>query len=517
MLVPSQERAATELVATATGGLEQYPPTLILGSRGAGKRYVARAAAEQLGLDFVEIPLEQPVAIIRSMLLPPSEVVDREDSIFQRRDSMIYLTRLEAVSSDLFQDLLMIFSERRFRSSDGERHPMPEGTWVVPSLSTGVTGATVTADHWLAQRPSRRVRVDVPLASAELTQIAEQMCRSVNREAEVSNDALPIVSGLAQSANHLSTVADVLEQASRSLPSGQVVDVESLLSVLGDRGSLMLAGCRYRGRIITEARLRNWLGQFPPELRPYALALVESVASRYFIGEARYHYLVREVVRRSGVPRRGRVAFLRWQAVGKSGPRIANDLKTQGAWRTADDVDPADDSTWTGLRREHRYFLAVDDLVGSGGTMAPMVAGLGHLLDAFPEATVVVSSLVAFEEGLTCVHDAAVVFGERVRVVVPQILDDRDRCFAPSSRIDLGEDSGAAMRDFCVAAGRDSMDLAPADCFGHEGTAAALVFHDHVPNNSLPILWHDEEGWTPLFPRSEMTGGDTDGDSCGSG
>lgn len=39
------------------------------------------------------------------------------------------------------------------------------------------------------------------------------------------------------------------------------------------------------------------------------------------------------------------------------------------------------------------------------------------------------------------------------------------------------------------------------DALGYEGSEALMAFEYNTPNNSLPIIWAEQNGWCPLFKR----------------
>jgi hypothetical protein len=57
------------------------------------------------------------------------------------------------------------------------------------------------------------------------------------------------------------------------------------------------------------------------------------------------------------------------------------------------------------------------------------------------------------------------------------------------------------MKSFCETVGKD-YGFHPKLWLGYEDSQALIVFPDTVPNNSLPILWHDQGRWKPLLPAS---------------
>jgi hypothetical protein len=88
---------------------------------------------------------------------------------------------------------------------------------------------------------------------------------------------------------------------------------------------------------------------------------------------------------------------------------------------------------------------------------------------------------------------------------VSHLFKDEDRCFVKGSRVFPDAALSDRVRQFCIqTAEKHYPSLPPNMRLGHNQLGALAVFFDTVPNNSLPILWHDEGTWQPLFPASGL-------------
>lgn len=83
-------------------------------------------------------------------------------------------------------------------------------------------------------------------------------------------------------------------------------------------------------------------------------------------------------------------------------------------------------------------------------------------------------------------------------------LDDSYKCFGRKSRYFL-ENNDAINKSFakkmCTFYGKI---LNPSDPLGFKDSQLLIGFHHNTPNNTLPIIWHDEPTdpkWTPIFRR----------------
>ncbi len=144
--------------------------------------------------------------------------------------------------------------------------------------------------------------------------------------------------------------------------------------------------------------------------------------------------------------------------------------------------------------------VLVDDFSGSGQTL---VAGLNRNLDLLWQANkvgikIILVTLVGFDQARVKVErfihnkglDAAVYFCEE--------LGPEDRAFSKESAVfpDLVERERAER-----VAETKGITLEPKHPLGYADTQALLVFSQSCPNNTLPILWSRNSGWSPLFPR----------------
>lgn len=83
-------------------------------------------------------------------------------------------------------------------------------------------------------------------------------------------------------------------------------------------------------------------------------------------------------------------------------------------------------------------------------------------------------------------------------------LDDSYKCFGRKSRY-FFENNDAIDKSFakkmCTFYGKI---LNPSDPLGFKDSQLLIGFHHNTPNNTLPIIWHDEPTgpkWTPIFRR----------------
>jgi hypothetical protein len=269
----------------------------------------------------------------------------------------------------------------------------------------------------------------------------------------------------------------------------------------------VVAGVQYLGLALSRATIDSWLAQFPDEIRPLGVRIVRQVAARYYISLRSYHEAVGTLVRESGIPRQANVSFCRWQSLGRSAPRIASDLKTRGRWTPAAEIDLDFASEVPPSAPHPQWIVFADDFVGSGRMISRLVkvsaAPLIQLAERFPQSQIRILIVAGFEAALQKLHRALVPFHDRVQLRVVLLLRNEDRCFSPDSQIFPDPNDRERLRQFCVQTAKACYPGFPKDMrLGYGRVGALTVFFDRVPNNTLPLIWHDEGSWLPLFPAS---------------
>ena len=80
-LSTSQRQYRDLLTSLAIGGSTYLPTLLLIGPQGGGKRTVARAAAEALGMDFIDLRVDGPGKGVEEMLF--GTIVEAERASLQ--------------------------------------------------------------------------------------------------------------------------------------------------------------------------------------------------------------------------------------------------------------------------------------------------------------------------------------------------------------------------------------------------------------------------------------------------
>ena len=151
-------------------------------------------------------------------------------------------------------------------------------------------------------------------------------------------------------------------------------------------------------------------------------------------------------------------------------------------------------------RQKVKRIVLIDDFVGTGGTL---VRQLKSNMDTLRRANekdirVVVLAVIGFDQGHIEIRefirreqlDAEVYFCDQ--------LGDEYKAFSDRSRVFQDPTDREHAKEI---AERKGVILFPEHPLGYSESQALVVFSDHCPNNSLPILWSDRDGWPTLFPR----------------
>lgn len=110
---------------------------------------------------------------------------------------------------------------------------------------------------------------------------------------------------------------------------------------------------------------------------------------------------------------------------------------------------------------------------------------------------------------------AAIDFLEAKGIIVTSAicLDDENKAFSKESYVfHSHEDHKARAEKMAIHYGQKCFPKSP---LGHGDGQYLFGFWYNVPDNSLPIFWSDQNGWTPIFRRSHKVYGLTEADGIG--
>ena len=146
-------------------------------------------------------------------------------------------------------------------------------------------------------------------------------------------------------------------------------------------------------------------------------------------------------------------------------------------------------------------YIYLDDFCGSGNQASGYSDGvLEDIKELKSDVELAYFTLFATEQGITKFQQKTGF--DKVDAVFR--LDDTYKCFEDESRYFVNCDPQIKRlfaEKMCSAYGDK---LSPSNPLGYEDGQLLLGFHHNTPDNTLPIIWFDEEAgipWTPIFRR----------------
>lgn len=522
-LTQPQESLVHQLQHLALSSVSHLPSTLIYGPAGAGKRRVVSQLADDFGLEMVEINVSDSAEFVATRLFGTSSnrVVGEPfgaigGELGRSGEAIVYLSAFDGLSHDeaFHQALYRMLSKRTFVDLLGDERRMSDGLWIIAAMRESrdsTSRVSVDLNHWLCTHFEHQLRLGAPSTLDELGTIVDGMLQ----EYGCSVHELPascLLEMVRDAPDGLRALRRWVASAARSRTKDAVVSGDNFMRAVIHDLETVCSQLRYCGHALDVLTFERWAAQFG-ELQSVAVHLLRWISREYFISDREYFTALDALIRRSGIARRSRVIFCKWQSEGQSGPRVANQIKNRAHWRVdaGYEIDLTRDETdWPQLDGNISYQLVlVDDFVGSGQTISRLFVGddapLRRLLVKLPHARLWIGIIVGFDMALRDAHRAIGEYGSRVTVTPYRLLTEQDKCFSDTTRIFANPATRSKVKEFCLQAARMHYPELPRNLrLGFNDTAALVVFYDTVPNNSLPIIWHNEGTWLPLFPASGL-------------
>lgn len=522
-LTESQKALVEQLQHLALSSVSHFPSTLIYGPAGVGKRKVTNQLADELGLEMFEINASDSADFVATRLFgasgnkPMGGSFDTiEGELVRSDEAIVYLSGFDGLNDDetFHHSLYRVLAKRTFVDLAGKERRIGDGLWIIASMrerNNPTVIPSVDLNHWLCTHFEHQSRLEAPRTLEELRTVVDGMFQEYG--CSVHELSTPQLLEMVRDApDCLRALRRWIANAARHRRKNAVVTADNLFQAAIHDLESVCARLRYCGHVLDVSTIERWAAQFG-ELRSVAFHLLRWIAREYFISDREYFKAIEELIARSGISSGTRVVFCKWQSEGQSGPRVANQVRNRAHWRinsgyeidlTRDEVD------WPRLdvRASHQLVL-VDDFVGSGQTISRLFVGdeapVPRLLAKLPHARLWIGIIVGFEVAF---RDALRAIGEhesRVKVTPYKLLTEQDKCLSDTSRIFADPETREKVMQFCLqAASKHYPSLSHNLRLGFNDTAALVVFHDTVPNNSLPIIWHNEGTWFPIFPASGL-------------
>jgi len=504
----------------ALGSSVHLPSVLLIAAAGTGKQTIARATAEKLDLDFVEVPVEDLQKSVSERLFGSRQEAERAElggpppgELGRSAPTLLYLSGIQGLDRGLDQSLHRLITTRNYVDAIGQRWDMHEDVWIVGGLTFPSPHGRISPEHWLCTAFQHRLRITPPASSDDLLVVCTSIVEELGMPRILDSSVTRLFTLLPQVPDNLDALRRWLETVAYTATVDSPITDAVLQRAMQEDLQAILPRISYRGRQVTLPDFRRWAEQFPLDLQPLATHIVREIAEYYYIGAQKFHDALQTLIERSGIPPGSPVIFCKWQAMGHSAPRVMHALKNQSRWRPSTDIDLTQlEKTWPSLPpQQPHWFILADDVVGSGKTLTSFCSSPGNpllrLLAKYPKARVRLLVVAGFAEALKRVRSAIGAYRDRIKLIPGYLFCDEDQCFSLTSRIFPDVAHRDLLRKFCLQAAAEHFPSLPHHMrLGFEDTAAITVFFDTVPNNSLPVLWHDQGTWYPLFPASGLPG-----------
>lgn len=243
-----------------------------------------------------------------------------------------------------------------------------------------------------------------------------------------------------------------------------------------------------------EKDIVQWLENFKPEHRELALQLLRGVrvcsASDYHQWcKALHGYLPSEI--------RQNVASTRYVGLGlpsESGSLVSFYYRTTNgiALEHFLDLNQAADSTFL-TTQGVQALVFLDDFIGSGNQAIEFWQSLSLRLGEIANAiNFFYSAFIGYRDGKENIENHT-----KFKVNVVRQLDESDKAFGVGSKVFVEYAREIAKGIFREYGGR----LFPRHPLGYRDGQMLITFEHNTPNNTLPVLWSEEDNWFPLFTR----------------
>jgi len=161
------------------------------------------------------------------------------------------------------------------------------------------------------------------------------------------------------------------------------------------------------------------------------------------------------------------------------------------AWKRGNEQTPTAD---------FQRLVLLDDFAGSGSSLVEGLEVAAETLKLVEQTGVGIVLIVVagFDAAYNRIGACIDEFGIDVTVHFCDQFSDEHKAFAPDAGIFLDETERNEARNVAESFG---LKLEKKHPLGYGGTEALVAFYESCPNNTLPILWSNNNKWRPLFPR----------------
>jgi hypothetical protein len=144
-----------------------------------------------------------------------------------------------------------------------------------------------------------------------------------------------------------------------------------------------------------------------------------------------------------------------------------------------------------GFKKKKTTVFFVDDFIGSGQSVVEQWGTMQHYENR-KKHKYYFAVLVAYKEAVEQICKETF---NHFEILTANELSDKDRIFSDKSIMFTAEEK-EILKKYCKKVSNSDMHR-----YGHNNTQSLVVFQDGAPNNVIPILTQNTNGWYPLFPR----------------
>ncbi len=269
---------------------------------------------------------------------------------------------------------------------------------------------------------------------------------------------------------------------------------------------------RYKGRSLSEERIRAWLHQFSNNSERRLmfqilqhLTFYDRDRIRQRLKEA-HGMVTRGLVRRieERQRKRGDILVSYLDNLGKSGPHYAR-LYVEENDIYFENIVERGKLRQVLEKRPPQALVFIDDFIGTGKSASKYFVLLadecGELL--LKTRHVFFIAVCGFEEGRAAAERAITELGLSIEVRLCDPLPMSAHCFSDTSLTFPDPEQRERAKQIAYRYGLNIVKdmVSDVDPLGYGGCQATLVFEDSCPNNTLPILWAETGTWDALFKR----------------
>ena len=170
-----------------------------------------------------------------------------------------------------------------------------------------------------------------------------------------------------------------------------------------------------------------------------------------------------------------------------------------------DDIVEYDENGNSKLRdsyKDVKHYVFIDDLCGSGKQATSNDSNVKrcvqHLRNIVKDAKISYFMIFGMSKGIKVIRDSGLY--NQANAVIE--LDESYQCFSKQSRF-FDEDNYKKEEARNIAYKHGCKLLPPQHSLGISDCQLLLSMHHNTPDNTLPIIWYDEDNtiWKPIFKR----------------